>query len=230
MCCIYQVLELIWRATPRRYGEEICDVISKRRIICVFLYSHQLHGIVTELSDSGDDIVGELNIRVDFWLNRRHANVSFIDSELVRAPGSCILKLIHFLGWRVIIDSIERDLIWSLNCKLYPRGDLVNRLLTLDFQVNLDACAMRNSGRSIRKVRQENLKHTIVILRHPNSLSSGGPAVEVPKKARCLGAWRPLTISDTLLIPGKTHDFVSSRKIFDPSLSFVDCISQSTIL
>ena len=58
----------------------------------VFVY---LNGVVTELVDSGQDVLCEVRVGVDLALEGRDPNVTFVDAKRSGTFGSGMLHVVH---------------------------------------------------------------------------------------------------------------------------------------
>lgn len=71
---INQALELLGRSVSGTDGEERGDLVSKGRIVGVLHDGHHLDTVVSELGDSGQDVVPELDVASDLGVRGRDAD------------------------------------------------------------------------------------------------------------------------------------------------------------
>ena len=225
-----QVLEFVGGTAPTRDGKKVCDVVPERRVVRVLLDRHELHGVVPQRCNPRNHFVRELDVRVDFGLDRGHTDVRFIDAHLVRRLGPRVLELVNLLRGRVVVNAVEGNLVGRLHGHLNPRGDLVNWVLAFQLKVDLDACAVRNGHRAVGVVGHEHLEHAEVVLGHPHAVRARGPPVEVAEQTRGFRTWRPLSVRNTRRIPSEAHDFVASGEFFQAALVLVNRVADAAVL
>mmetsp|Transcript_4535 Transcript_4535/g.16815 ORF Transcript_4535/g.16815 Transcript_4535/m.16815 type:complete len:300 (-) Transcript_4535:322-1221(-) len=76
---VHQVLQRFRVAAPRAHCERRRDVVPERAVIRVFLHRHELHGVVPQVFDPGQDVVREFDVRIDFGFQTRHPDVRFVN-------------------------------------------------------------------------------------------------------------------------------------------------------
>jgi hypothetical protein len=83
-------------------------VITERTVVGVLHYTHYLNCIITQVTNSVDDIFPELFVAMNSWLNSAHANMTFIDFQaLVRPFGILVLKLVLVLNIYAIVTRVS---------------------------------------------------------------------------------------------------------------------------
>ena len=147
----------------------------------------------------------------------------FVNSQLLRCVRSRPFHFVLLFFWRIVVDTIERDITRGLHGELNPRRNLVDPRAVLRFQVNLDSRTVRDTRRPVRIRRNGHFKHAKIVLSHPNSVRVGGPVVEVTEQARRFCTRSPLSVRNLsgLLVSGETHLFVASGETFNPSFFVV---------
>mmetsp|Transcript_386 Transcript_386/g.1477 ORF Transcript_386/g.1477 Transcript_386/m.1477 type:complete len:637 (-) Transcript_386:241-2151(-) len=221
-----QVLQFIGRTASRRHAEEIGDVVAERCVVRVLLNSHQLYGVVTEVFDARQDIVGELDVRVDLRLGGRHPDVRFVNAKLFGGIRSLVLELVLLFFRGIVIDAVERNFALRLHRVLDPSRDAVDGFAVGNLKMNLHARAVRDGRRTVRVVRKEHFEHAVIVLGHPLAILAEIPTVEVAAKARGRRVRRPLSVSDALRGARETHLFIASAELFDATFVIFDRLAQ----
>ena len=80
---VNELFEVVGGAKTGRSGEEVGNVIAERSVVGVFHDAHELDGVVSGSFDARDDILGELFVAADAFGFLGHADVGFIDKEVV---------------------------------------------------------------------------------------------------------------------------------------------------
>ena len=95
---IDQLFQLVRRTETGRGGEEATYVIAERSIIGMFLYSHDLNGVITILRYTRQYILTEFIIRPHLLLVGAHTDMALVDQKgrLLRFEPF-ILEFIRFL-------------------------------------------------------------------------------------------------------------------------------------
>ena len=102
-----ELLQVFRRPKAGRGGKEAAHVITERTVIRMFLYGHDLDGIVSFLHDARQDFLAELVVRAYFFFVRAHADMAFVNHE-----GSGIgfeFLYLEFVGFFRIPDLRAED-------------------------------------------------------------------------------------------------------------------------
>ena len=123
VCLVDQVFEVIWGALTRGDSEVRRHMISKRTVVRVFLDGHELDTVVSTRFDVGQNLVSKLSVSCYFTMDRRHADVRFVDFEVLRSfSRTRVLKLVI----RLIVLGIEQICLFILNNKASPSGIFIH--------------------------------------------------------------------------------------------------------
>ena len=76
-----QLFQLVRRTETGRGGEEATYVIAERSIIRMFLYSHDLNGVITILRYTRQYILTEFIIRPHLLLVSAHTDMALVDQK-----------------------------------------------------------------------------------------------------------------------------------------------------
>ena len=119
---IDQLFQLVRRTETGRGGEEATYVIAERSIIGMFLYSHDLNGVITILRYTRQYILTEFIIRPHLLLVGAHTDMALVDQKgrLLRFEPF-ILEFIRFL--RVPYLSAEYLRLLILHHPASPCGN-----------------------------------------------------------------------------------------------------------
>lgn len=103
------------------YRKKVGDMVAKGAIVGMLLDRHDLDGIVAQLPDSGQHLLPEGGVAVDFGFCTTHAHVALVDSEGLRLGRPGVLEGVGAVCCRLcsgfsllrwgIVDAIELDLI-----------------------------------------------------------------------------------------------------------------------
>ena len=131
VCRVDEVAQVVGRAEARGRRKEIGYMIPERSVIRVFLYGHQLQGVVTQVGYFGQDRVGKFAPRAHMPVFGGHAGVRFVDQggEVLRQAEVRIFPSEGALG-EELSSEIER--LRVLNHPADVSRDTVQRAVVRD--------------------------------------------------------------------------------------------------
>ena len=141
---VHEVLEILGVPAPRRHRERAGDVVPERSVVRVLHHRHELHGVVAQILDAGQDVVGELSVGVHLRLETGHADVGLVD-----AAGGGLLRARVLTGVALVLRGVPVDAV--VVCAhhagfgvghLDPRGDAIDPRAVALLHADLDAGAV----------------------------------------------------------------------------------------
>mmetsp|Transcript_29626 Transcript_29626/g.71148 ORF Transcript_29626/g.71148 Transcript_29626/m.71148 type:complete len:352 (-) Transcript_29626:192-1247(-) len=78
---VHQALQVLGGAAPAGGGEEGGHVVPEAAVVGVLCDGHELHCVVPQALDAGEDYVGELGVRRHPLMNARHPHVRLVDPQ-----------------------------------------------------------------------------------------------------------------------------------------------------
>lgn len=113
--------------------KEIGDMVAKRAIVGMLLYSHDLDGIVSQVSYPWQHLLPEAGVTVDFGLCRAHSHVALINPEGIRLAWPSVFEGVGGIGrglgswlsllWWSVVDSVELNLVPFLSGEQFQDQD-----------------------------------------------------------------------------------------------------------
>ena len=140
VCLVDERLEFLGCAEAAAGCEEATYVVSEATIVRVFLYSHYLDAVVTELGNPGQHVVAELDVCAYLLCVLRHAYVALVYEEW-RGLGLELvhLPLVFLLG--VPYLYAEEVGVWILHYPVRP-GRYALALSAVPMDAELEVSAM----------------------------------------------------------------------------------------
>jgi hypothetical protein len=89
-----ELLEIIGEAISTTRSEEAVDLVAETGVVCVLHDSHELDGVVTQMLDSGEDVLCELLVCGDLALRRGDTDVCLVDTCALGLRWALVLELV----------------------------------------------------------------------------------------------------------------------------------------
>jgi hypothetical protein len=208
---IYQLLEIVWRAVSTACREEAVDLVTETGIVCVLHNCHQLYGVVSQVLDARQDVLGELFVGGYFRLWGGDTDVGFVDAGTLGLRRSLVLPdvLLGRVPEARIVDGRGVQLLGNAgnpHGKTLLTGAVVghderylNKHCQLPgsfwemYRAYLDLGVMGNRGLTVL-ARHRHLEDAKVVLGHGRRIAV--PVVEVANEVCSHGVGRPLAVQD----------------------------------
>ena len=179
------MLQILGGAELGGSSEEIADLIAEGAVVGMFHDGHDLNGVVTQSLDPGQGLFFEFLIGADLALFLGHADVAFVDEEVLVRLEVAVSPDELFLG--SMDHSGPADVLGILNHILGVGGDPV-QILAVMYHDAADALTVLQCV----PAGEENFPHAIIQLLH--GVASAVPEVEVAGEVHGFSGGGPLAI------------------------------------
>ena len=191
VCLVHQIFQVFRLSEPGGSGEEIAHLIAEGAVIGMLHNGHELEGIVAGLLDSRQDVVGKFPVGADLALLLRHADVGFIDIQLVLARKILVrpvegLPVVHNF-------ALESDGLLVLHHPAGIQGDVL-RAGQVGVHHGLDLAAVPQG------VVAGEVQLPVAVAQIRQRVGGLVPAVEFALQIQLVGTGRPLPV-----VPAAVH-------------------------
>mmetsp|Transcript_144070 Transcript_144070/g.461197 ORF Transcript_144070/g.461197 Transcript_144070/m.461197 type:complete len:303 (-) Transcript_144070:70-978(-) len=207
--------ELLRGALPAGRSEEGRDVVAEAAVVRVLGNGHELHAVVAQALDARQHIPGEVCVSRDLRIAGSHADVGFVDLQVLGLRGPRLCEDVPIRGRRLPKHAVKKVGGVVLPGELRPGGHPLDPLAVVRLDPDLDLARVRQSGGAVGLIGQ--------VHRPPAEALRGQrsrvlPIVELADEKNLLGVGEPLAEGIPILVLVEAIDPVAFGELGDAPL------------